>query len=106
MAKPQPTWRHNPPLTDGGNSCQLLHGTRIWKPQAKPVGYVWPQRLPHLVKVEKAEEKGSDVNLATHLVRDAFLNEFDVAVVITNDTDLIEPIKVVRTTATSNSFKK
>lgn len=48
------------------------------------------------VKVIVDEEKGSDVNLATHLVHDAHRNRFDTALVITNDTDLIEPIRVVR----------
>jgi len=65
-------------------------------PQAKPNGFVWPAVLPALVLVDKAEEKGSDVNLASHLVRDALTNVFDVAVVLTNDTDLIEPIRIVR----------
>jgi hypothetical protein len=65
-------------------------------PAAKPNGYVWNHPVPNVVKVIKTEEKGSDVNLATHLVRDAFLNIFDVAVLITNDSDLVEPIKVVR----------
>lgn len=36
------------------------------------------------------------MNLATHLVRDAFLRRFDVAVVVSNDSDLYEPIRVVR----------
>ena len=36
------------------------------------------------------------LNLACYLVRDAFLNAFDVSVIVTNDTDLIEPIKIVR----------
>ncbi|MBM3957676.1 MAG: NYN domain-containing protein, partial [Gemmatimonadetes bacterium] len=44
-----------------------------------------------------AEEKGSDVNLATHLVFDAARNRFDSAVVVTNDTDLAEPIRLVTT---------
>lgn len=44
----------------------------------------------------KTEEKGSDVNLATHLLHDAHLNKFDVAVVISNDSDLLMPIKLVR----------
>ncbi len=63
-------------------------------PEAKPLGYTWPEVLPELVLVEKAEEKGSDVNLGSHLVRDALTDAFDVAVVITNDTDLVEPIKI------------
>jgi hypothetical protein len=41
------------------------------------------------------EEKGSDVNLACHLVNDAWENVYDVAVVISNDTDLVEPIRIV-----------
>jgi len=50
---------------------------------------------PRVVEVLRAEEKGSDVNLASHLVRDAFRAEFDVAVVISNDSDLYEPIRIV-----------
>ncbi|SDA58710.1 NYN domain-containing protein [Sinorhizobium sp. NFACC03] len=46
------------------------------------------------MRVVKSEEKGSDVNLAAHLVRDAFTDAFDVAAIITNDTDLVEPIKI------------
>ncbi len=52
-----------------------------------------PKRM---VKVIKTEEKGSDVNLATHLVNDGHLEKFEMAVLITNDSDLLEPIKVVR----------
>lgn len=47
-------------------------------------------------RIIKTEEKGSDVNLATHLLHDAHLNRFDVAVVISNDSDLLMPIKLVR----------
>ena len=38
--------------------------------------------------VEKTEEKSSDVNITSHLVRDACFKRFDVAVLITNDSDL------------------
>lgn len=41
------------------------------------------------------EEKGTDVNLATHLVNDAHLGKFDVAAIISNDSDLAEAIRVV-----------
>jgi len=50
----------------------------------------------HYVKVIKTEEKSSDVNLATHMLHDAHRDRFDVAVVVTNDSDLLEPIKIVR----------
>lgn len=51
---------------------------------------------PKKVFVDKTEEKGSDVNLAAHLLRDAFNKRFDVAVLITNDSDLAEPVRIVR----------
>ena len=47
------------------------------------------------VRVIKTEEKGSDVNLATHLLIDGFDNSYELAVVLSNDSDLLEPIKVV-----------
>lgn len=48
------------------------------------------------VRVLKSEEKGSDVNLATHMVNDAHLNRFDLAVIISNDSDLLEAVKIVK----------
>jgi uncharacterized LabA/DUF88 family protein len=48
------------------------------------------------VKIIKTEEKGSDVNLATHLLNDAWLNRYDCAVIISNDSDLIEAINLVK----------
>lgn len=48
------------------------------------------------VEVWIAEEKGSDVNLASYLLLDAFRSDFDVAVVVSNDTDLLEPVRMVR----------
>jgi uncharacterized LabA/DUF88 family protein len=51
---------------------------------------------PKRVFVDKTEEKGSDVNLAAHLLRDAFTKRFDVAVLVTNDSDLAEPVRIVR----------
>lgn len=51
--------------------------------------------IPVTARVLAMEEKGTDVNLAVHLVRDAFLGKFDHAVIVTNDTDLMEPIRIV-----------
>ncbi len=48
------------------------------------------------VRVIKTEKKGSDVNLATHMLFDGFRKEYDCAVVISRDSDLLEPIRVVR----------
>jgi len=51
---------------------------------------------PPTVEVVKTEEKGSDVNLATYLLLDAFRKDCETAVVISNDSDLKEPIAVVQ----------
>jgi uncharacterized LabA/DUF88 family protein len=48
------------------------------------------------VEVVKTEEKGSDVNLATYLLLDAFKGECEVAVVVSNDSDLKLPIEVAQ----------
>jgi hypothetical protein len=53
------------------------------------------QPWPDVVKVIKVEEKGSDVNLACHLLLDSFQGNFDVAAVLSNDSDLVEPIRIV-----------
>lgn len=52
---------------------------------------------PRTVEVIKTEEKGSDVNLATYLLLDAFQKDCQTAAVVSNDSDLREPINVVRT---------
>jgi len=47
------------------------------------------------VEVLDTEEKGSDVNLAVHLLNDGYKGDYEVAVVISNDSDLLEPIRIV-----------
>ena len=60
------------------------------------------QRMPRAVpphrtvEVLRTEEKGSDVNLASSLLRDAFLGECDTAVVISNDSDLAEAVRIAQ----------
>ena len=48
------------------------------------------------MEVHSTEEKGSDVNLASHLIRDGFRGRYEVAVVVSKDTDLREPIRIVK----------
>ena len=48
-----------------------------------------------IAEVYTMEEKGSDVNLAAHLLNDAWKGLFEMAAVISNDTDLITPIRMV-----------
>jgi len=51
---------------------------------------------PELAAVRVPEEKGSDVNLATYLMLDAAADELDLALVISDDHDLEEPLRLVR----------
>ncbi len=50
---------------------------------------------PRFAEVFKMEEKGSDVNIATYMLADAFRNDCDQLVVITNDSDLAEPVRII-----------
>ena len=58
--------------------------------QPPPVG-------PRTVEVLDTEEKGSDVNLASYLLLDGFEDGYDMAVVVSNDSDLELPITMART---------
>ena len=49
------------------------------------------------VKVIKTEEKKTDVNIATHMLNDAYQNRYDMAVLVSNDSDLSEPLKIITT---------
>lgn len=74
-------------------SDKLMYLTQplVFSPKLK----TQPLPTPKFVSVVKVEEKGSDVNLGVHLVRDALLRKMEHAVVITNDTDLCEPLRIV-----------
>jgi hypothetical protein len=48
------------------------------------------------VRVLVTEEKGSDVNLATHLLLDAAANDAEVAIVVSDDFDLKTPLAAAR----------
>lgn len=47
------------------------------------------------VKVIKTEEKGSDVNIASHMLMDGFEDAYDCAVLVSGDSDLATPAKMI-----------
>jgi len=59
-----------------------------------------PLALPidgkRFAKIIRTDEKGSDVNLAVHLLHDAYQKHYDTAVIISNDSDLAEAIRIVK----------
>ena len=68
----------------------------VFKPLAYPINKNLFGKDIKFVKVIKTEEKGSDVNLAVHLLNDTWLNLYDCAVIVSNDSDLSESLKLVK----------
>jgi hypothetical protein len=68
----------------------LIH--KRWYPKVEPK----PDGNLEYVQVTCPEEKGSDVNLAAHLLYDAFIDDYEMAVIISNDSDLAEPVRMVK----------
>lgn len=62
----------------------------VFAPLAKPT------ENRRSVKIIKTEEKGSDVNIAVHMLNDAWLNNYDCAIIVSNDSDLAESMKLVK----------
>jgi len=50
-----------------------------------------------MVSYAHREEKGSDVNVASHLLVDVLTGAIDAAIVVSNDSDLKFPIRYART---------
>ena len=61
------------------------------RPLARP-----PRTGPRTAEILDTEEKGSDVNLASFLLLDGFDDEYELAVVVSNDSDLVLPIRMAR----------
>ena len=58
--------------------------------------FLAPSAGKGFVKTIKTEEKGSDVNLAVHMLNDAWLNKYDCAVMLSNDSDMYESINLLK----------
>lgn len=77
------------------SDVEVHFGSFLSKEKAFPDAVCWSHGAYRPTIVIKTEEKGSDVNLASHMIRDGFRDEYDLAAVISNDTDLEEPIRIV-----------
>ena len=56
-----------------------------------------PRGCPNIVNIIDTKEKGSDVNLALHILNDAWHDRYDCAVLVSNDSDIAEALKFVKT---------
>ncbi|MCJ7448688.1 MAG: NYN domain-containing protein [Bacteroidales bacterium] len=52
-------------------------------------------------RIKTWEEKGSDVNLALHVLKDAYDHECNFPVIITNDSDQVNTLRLVRSSPLS-----
>lgn len=92
-------WPKNLPLarTLGTGSAEVIQptGSESWR--GLPISRVsGPNGGMFMATVRNREEKGSDVNVATHLLADVFRGEVDAAIVVSNDSDLALPLSIAR----------
>jgi len=66
--------------------CGHFLSHEVYMPLADGSGYA---------RVIKTEEKKSDVNIAVHMLHDAYKNMYDLAVLVSNDSDLVEPLRII-----------
>ncbi len=76
-------------------NLEIIFGSFLTKNVSLPLATSTPQKM-RFATVIRTEEKGSDVNLAVHMVDDGYKGLYDSAVMITNDSDLVEAIRIVR----------
>jgi uncharacterized LabA/DUF88 family protein len=55
------------------------------KTECRQCGNIWPTY----------HEKMTDVNIATHIILDAYQDRYDMAMLISGDSDLVPPIKAI-----------
>jgi uncharacterized LabA/DUF88 family protein len=84
------------PLATEGPSGKPVLTTSGWPVQVQSAnGQAMPQAR-FLVSYAYREEKGTDVNVASHLLTDVLTGTVDAAIVISNDSDLAFPIRAAR----------
>jgi hypothetical protein len=107
-------------LQRSGSATQISYGNYVARVATAPLAVVgrngrpvishpqWPLMVQDgtekdvpgarfMASVARREEKGSDVNVASHLLIDILSGTVDAAVVISNDSDLAFPVTFART---------
>jgi hypothetical protein len=80
------------PLATRGSKGQPIIATAQWPIMVQDAREQPVRNARFMVSVARREEKGSDVNVASHLLLDQLDGRIDAAVVISNDSDLAFPI--------------
>lgn len=84
------------PLATDGKGGKPVLTTAAWPIMVKDQAWQPVPNAHFLASVAKTEEKGTDVNVASHLLIDTFTNQVDAVVVVSNDSDLKFPITQAR----------
>jgi uncharacterized LabA/DUF88 family protein len=84
------------PLARKGAHGKTELATSTWPVMIHDASGVEVPDARFLVSYLHREEKGSDVNVATHLLLDVFRKDVDAAIVISNDSDLELPLREAR----------
>lgn len=74
---------------------EVIYGHFLEHEVMMPVAHPAPGG-PKYISVIKTEEKGSDVNIAAHMINDGYKGRYQVAILVSNDSDLVEPVRIVR----------
>lgn len=84
------------PLATRGSQGKPVITTANWPVMVKTAAGKNVSDAMFMVSYAHREEKGSDVNVASHLLVDVFTQQIDAAVVFSNDSDLRYPIQEAR----------
>lgn len=84
------------PLATAGPGGRPQISTASWPVMVRDAVGADVPNASFMASVARREEKGSDVNVAAHLLLDVLAGSVDGAVVISNDSDLRLPIQLAR----------
>jgi hypothetical protein len=85
------------PLAVADRRKRPVLSTSAWPVQVRDAVGVDVPGATFMVSVARREEKGSDVNVASHMLIDVLEHHVDAVVVISNDSDLAFPLDFART---------
>ncbi len=74
--------------------CEIYYG--FYLSNIKKVPLAKPSDKNRFIDIIHTQEKGSDVNLACHLLLDGFRNRYETAVLISNDSDFATAIQMAK----------
>lgn len=84
------------PLATAGKRNKPILAKPVWPIMVQDAAGTPQPDAVFMASVARREEKGSDVNVASHLLIDVLEGNIDAAVVISNDSDLEFPVREAR----------